>query len=166
MDQKMSQSPPGFGDEPLAERLVVSRGGKMREENGRVELRPSDKTTVAKTGAATAKADTSSPNRPNSQAPQACPTNIESRARSFSPNARPSGLPPRKYLSSENRMEGRHIHASHSQGRISSTRATPPAVPMAGSADVDLQTGATIASRGLQDAARDAMARAGVVIEA
>lgn len=36
---------------------------------------------------------------------------------------------------------------------------------MAGSADVDLQTGATIASRGLQDAVKDAMARAGVVIE-
>ena len=40
-----------------------------------------------------------------------------------------------------------------------------PGRPMAGSADVDLQTGATIASRGLQDAVKDAMARAGVVIE-
>lgn len=37
---------------------------------------------------------------------------------------------------------------------------------MAGSADVDLQADTIIASRGLQDAVKDAMARAGVVIEA
>ena len=41
----------------------------------------------------------------------------------------------------------------------------PERMVEAGSADVDLQTGATIASRGLQDAVKDAMARAGVVIE-
>lgn len=41
-----------------------------------------------------------------------------------------------------------------------------PVRPMAGSADVDLQAGTTIASRGPQDAVKDAMARAGVVIEA
>lgn len=41
----------------------------------------------------------------------------------------------------------------------------PARMVEADSADVDLQTGATIASRGLQDAVKDAMARAGVVIE-
>lgn len=40
-----------------------------------------------------------------------------------------------------------------------------PIRPMAGSADVDLQSGTTIASRGLQDAVKDALFRAGVVIE-
>ena len=68
-------------------------------------------------------------------------------------------------MSSESCTEDRHIHASHRQGYISSTRVAPPAAPITGSADVDLQTGATIASRGLQDAVKDAMARAGVVIE-
>lgn len=37
---------------------------------------------------------------------------------------------------------------------------------MADSVDVDPQSGATIASRGLQDAVKDAMARAGMVLEA
>ena len=37
---------------------------------------------------------------------------------------------------------------------------------MAGSADVDLQAGVTIASRGLQDVVKDALVRSGVVIEA
>ena len=41
-----------------------------------------------------------------------------------------------------------------------------PVRPMAGSADVDLQAGTTIASRGLQDAVKDALARAGMVIKA
>ena len=36
---------------------------------------------------------------------------------------------------------------------------------MADSADINLQAGTTITSRGLQDAIKDAMARAGVVIE-
>lgn len=38
----------------------------------------------------------------------------------------------------------------------------PARMVEAGSADVDLQTGATVASRGLQDAVKDALARAGV----
>ena len=37
---------------------------------------------------------------------------------------------------------------------------------MTDNADIDLQAGATIASRGLQDTAKDAMARVGVMIEA
>lgn len=41
----------------------------------------------------------------------------------------------------------------------------PARMVEAGSADVDLQTGATIASRGLQDAVKDALARAGVAVE-
>lgn len=63
-------------------------------------------------------------------------------------------------------MEDRHIHTSHRQGRISLAHVAPPVRPMAGSADVDLQAGTTIASRGLQDVVKDALVRSGVVIEA
>ena len=37
---------------------------------------------------------------------------------------------------------------------------------MADSADINLQAGTTIASRGLQDVVKDALVRSGVVIEA
>ena len=106
-------------------RPVVSHGDGTREGNGRVGAKRQD-ATAANAGTAATKAGASSSNRPNNQVPQTCSSNIENRMSAFSPNARPSGLLPRKNLSSESQMEDRHIHASHRQGRISLAHVAPP----------------------------------------
>lgn len=111
---------------PLGEeRLMVLRGSETREENGRIGAKRRD-TTTANAGTAATKAGASPSNRPNNQAPQTCSSNIENRMNAFSSNARPSGLLPRKNLSSESQMEDRHIHASHRRGCISLAHVAPP----------------------------------------
>ena len=117
--------PPETRRLPLGERLIILRGSETREENGRIGTKRRD-TTTANAGTAATKTGTSSSNRPNNQVPQTCSSNIGNRMSAFSPNARPSGLLPRKNLSSESQMEDRHIHASHRQGRISLAHVAPP----------------------------------------
>lgn len=120
--------PPETRRLPLGERLMVLRGSETREENGRIGTKRQD-ATAANAGTAATKAGTSSSNRPNNQVPQTCSSNIGNRMSAFSPNARPSGLLPRKNLSSESQMEDRHIHTSHRQGRISLAHVAPPRPP-------------------------------------
>lgn len=117
--------PPETRRLPLGERLMVLRGSETREENGRIGAKRQD-VTAANAGTAATKTGTSSSNRPNNQVPQTCSSNIENRMNAFSPNARPSGLLPRKNLSSESQTEDRHLHASHRQGRISLAHVAPP----------------------------------------
>lgn len=126
------QDLPRLGDNLLEKRPVVSHGDGTREGNGRVGAKRQD-ATAANAGTAATKTGTSSSNRPNNQVPQRS-INIENGMSAFSPNARPSGLLPRKNLSSESQTEDRHLHASHRQGRISLAHVAPlsaqwPAAP-------------------------------------
>lgn len=150
------QDLPRLGDNLLEKRPVVSHGDGTREGNGRVGAKRQD-ATAANAGTAATKTGTSSSNRPNNQVPQRS-INIENGMSAFSPNERPSGLLPGKNLSSESQTEDRHIHASRRQGAYQLGARGTPVRPMAGSADVNLQAGTTITSRGLQDAVKDAMA--------
>ena len=96
--------PPETRRLPLGERLMVLRGSETREENGRIGAKRQD-ATAANAGTAATKTGTSSSNRPNNQVPQTCSSNIGNRMSAFSPNARPSGLLPRKNLSSESQWK-------------------------------------------------------------